>query len=242
MNTSRASIRFHAEVPRPIVRSQRGEQIARWFGLNERRSPISNSDNAGSSQSLPLDQFIPRCGEITLIGGASGSGKSSLLRKIRTDPLIAAASNFIDLDTLSLPTRPLVDCFDPQFSLPQVLSMLSCVGLAEAWTYLRTPDELSEGQRWRLKVAMSIAPRNADSGTSDSRQTILCCDEFAALLDRVTACVVARALRRAIDAGHGMSAILATSHDDLPGALKPDRTLRCDFGSVELIDVRQHVR
>jgi ABC-type ATPase with predicted acetyltransferase domain len=56
------------------------------------------------------------------------------------------------------------------------------------------------------------------------------CDEFAAVLDRVSAAIVARALRRAIDATPGLSAVVATSHDDLGLALRPDTLIRCDFG------------
>jgi ABC-type ATPase with predicted acetyltransferase domain len=112
--------------------------------------------------------------------------------------------------------------------------MLSRVGLAEAWTYLRTPRELSEGQRWRLKVAIAIANADARARDQNPRRTILICDEFAAVLDRVTACVVARALRRTIDSARGISAILATSHDDLIDALRPDLRIKCDFGTVHV--------
>jgi ABC-type ATPase with predicted acetyltransferase domain len=58
---------------------------------------------------------------------------------------------------------------------------------------------------------------------------VLVADEFAAVLDRVTAMVVARALRRAIDASAGLCAVVASSHDDLEAALLPDVVVRCDF-------------
>jgi ABC-type ATPase with predicted acetyltransferase domain len=121
-----------------------------------------------------------------------------------------------------------VDCFDRDIPLKRVLSMLGAVGLAEAWTYLRTPGELSEGQRWRFRVALALS----QAGRRDPRQSIIVCDEFAALLDRVTACAVSRALRRAISRDSGMSAVVATSHDDLIRALAPDQIVRCDFARV----------
>jgi hypothetical protein len=50
----------------------------------------------------------------------------------------------------------------------------------------------------------------------------------------LTAIVVARCLRRAIDADRArLSAIVATSHDDLQPALKPDIIAWCDFGRVQ---------
>jgi ABC-type ATPase with predicted acetyltransferase domain len=234
MNASRTLMRWQVEVPRPIVQSNRAAQIAQWFGLTGHHRERPRDDDTDSSEQLRIDQLVPRDGEIALITGPSGSGKSSLLGKIRMDPLIAASCDLIDLDALMLPPRPVVDCFDPQFSLKQVLSMLSRVGLAEAWTYLRTPNELSEGQRWRLKVAIGIAHANERARNQNPRQTVLICDEFAAVLDRVSACVVARALRRTIDASRGISAILATSHNDLAEALQPNRCVECDFGAIHV--------
>src|SRR5207248_9473630 len=106
--------------------------------------------------------------------------------------------------------------------------LLARVGLSEAWTYLRTPSELSEGQRWRFKLALALHRAGAMIVSQESARTsllaaggsprgdaeptgapahgydwrevresspILACDEFAAVLDRVTAMVVARCLR-----------------------------------------------
>ncbi len=61
---------------------------------------------------------------------------------------------------------------------------------------------------------------------------ILACDEFAAMLDRVSAAIVARTLRRAVTGSPHLCAVVATSHDDLVAALQPDRIIRCDFGRI----------
>ena len=55
-------------------------------------------------------------------------------------------------------------------------------------------------------------------------------DEFANSLDRVTAKIVSRNLRRALT-GSRIAAILATAHEDLEPALAPDSTIHCDFGT-----------
>jgi ABC-type ATPase with predicted acetyltransferase domain len=52
------------------------------------------------------------------------------------------------------------------------------------------------------------------------------------LLDRLTAAIVSRSIRRLIDRMPRLSAILATCHDDVERPLQPDRTVRCDFGKL----------
>jgi hypothetical protein len=192
---------------------------------------------------------------------------------------------WLDLAAMSAPTAnlPLVDCFGGDATpLRDVLLLLARVGLGEAWTYLRTPEELSEGQKWRFKLALALHAATSipivrsdtvsDGAHKETRQgeaamgmrkeapvagdaasgaaalrvdlpfpaggPILACDEFAAVLDRVTAMVVARCLRRAIDANPQLAGVVATSHDDLQPALRPDIIAYCDFGRVEWRRVR----
>jgi len=142
----------------------------------------------------------------------------------------ATDARWIDLDDVKPPDVPLVDCVEAR-PLDETLALLARVGLAEAWTYLRTPSQLSDGQRWRLKLALALdaafREEASQAGARARRRTILCADEFCAVLDRVTAMIVARTLRRAVRAP--LSAIVATSHDDLADALQPDLVVTCDF-------------
>ena len=200
----------------PRAHSLRAKLIARWFDLTwprGRRRKLLQPD---------WSALLPTPGQIVSINGASGSGKSMLLRQLRS---LVPPGDWLDLDSIRLPNEPVIDCFGSR-DLAGTLSLLARVGLSEAWTYLRKPNQLSEGQRWRLRlgVALSIA--------MDRPGTILVCDEFAAVLDRVTAAVVARALRRAIVGP--LRAIVVTSHDDLRDALGADRMVRCDFGTIAI--------
>ncbi|HEY7087644.1 MAG TPA: AAA family ATPase [Tepidisphaeraceae bacterium] len=215
-----APIRLALPAPIPAARSRRARLVARWFGLV---LPDPQQINLAPLQPDQLDLLLPRAGEIVLITGPSGAGKSSLLRLLRARE---CNRHCIDLAGIRPPNRPLVNCFE-KTRLEHVLSLLNRVGLSDAWTYLRTPAELSEGQRWRLRLAMAIHRATGPS--------ILMCDEFAALLDRVTAAVVARALRRTIDHSSGqLGAVLVTSHDDLLEALAPDVHVYCDFGTITM--------
>ena len=240
-----------ASAGRLRIRSERAAQVARWFGLRKADDPEpagegehagdgnGNRDGGGgdrsgaTSDTVALPELLP--GTITFIGGPSGAGKSSLLRAAR-ERFVAAARPWIDLAELSPPEVPLVDCFGDALALRDVLLLLARVGLGEAWSYLRTPAELSEGQRWRLKVALGL--HAAAAHVAAGRAPVLACDEFAALLDRVTALVVARQLRRAVDALPGAAVVVATSHDDLQPALRPDVIAWCDFGVVEMVETR----
>src|SRR5688572_20482243 len=184
---------MHIPHPVPRVRSRRARQVARWFGLD--RIPAARDVPALEPQELR--ELVPPPGSLTLVTGPSGSGKSSLLRALRR---ASSRATWIDLNRVKPREAPLVDCFGG-VALDEALARLARVGLGEAWTYLRTPAELSDGQRWRLKLglAMHRAGREEASGggARSARHVILCADEFGAVLDRVTAMVVARTLRNA---------------------------------------------
>jgi ABC-type ATPase with predicted acetyltransferase domain len=186
-----------------------------------------------------IEEAMPRAGEIVFIGGGSGGGKSRLLTAIRdkVDPHF-----WIEPGRLPMPDLPVVDIVcqalegdgPEQSRVEAALELLSRVGLAEAWTYLQRPYELSDGQRWRLRLALAVAralrlqPKTPNAPVTAT----IAIDEFAAVLDRITARIVARALRRLVDrpGSPRLSAVVATSHDDLRLALCPDRTVVADFG------------
>jgi len=81
---------------------------------------------------------------------------------------------------------------------------------------LRKPSELSDGQRYRLRLAQTI-----DLAQRESSGAVILADEFAATLDRQTAQVIARNVRRwTSKTAHTF--VAATTHDDLLEALEPD--------------------
>jgi hypothetical protein len=202
------------------LRSRRTRQIVEWFGLQMGGKRVVN----GGQIDLPE----LHSGMIALVAGPSGAGKTCFLRRLARK--YRCTSRWIDLAQIPLPDRPVVDCFANR-PLEQTLLLLSRVGLGEVWTYLKRPRQLSDGQKWRLRLALALA----QAGSARSlRLSILAADEFAAVLDRVTAAIVARALRKTIDAIPSLCAVVATSHEDLIEALNPDLVLKCDFGRVEV--------
>ena len=206
----------------PAAWSERAAVVAGWFGVEKGRE-------GEASFSVELPEI--RGGEVWLIVGASGAGKSSVLRGIRGR---YPRERWIDLSEMALPEDGggcVVDCL-PELSVEAALGALGRVGLGEVWTYLKRPGELSEGQRWRLRVAMGLLRKLP----VDSCQlpVVLACDEFGAVLDRITARVVARTVRRAISGEGNVCGVFATSHEDLVPALEPDVIVWCDFGRVRV--------
>ncbi len=150
-------------------------------------------------------------GDICYITGPSGSGKSVLLREF--------FSNFdndkkISINDITLPDdKTVVDCIEPTHNsgFLETLRTLSNAGLTDVFCVLNSPATLSEGQKYRYRIAKAI---------SSDKQFIFA-DEFCSNLDRVTAAVISHNLRK-FATKTGKTFILASSHDDLLADLLPE--------------------
>lgn len=174
---------------------------------------------------------------ITLLTGPSGSGKSTLLRRaqrlLKGEPASAERRVVIALDPLhprprSLPDRPLVDLFHG-LSAREAMHALAAAGLAEGRLFFRTPNALSAGQQFRLRLALALhRARRAARGRS--RPVALFIDEFASGLDAPTAQASAARLRRFLDDHPALhiTIALAATRDDLEPHLAPHRVIRLE--------------
>lgn len=195
-------IRFNSSVQR----TPRVLEVAEGFGLGLSNKEFVIYDN------LELEV---RQGDIVYVTGQSGSGKSLILRELARQ---MGSGNLVvaDLNKLELPERPVIEIVGDNTT--EAADILAKAGISDAWIYIRKPSELSDGQRYRLKLAMLM----------NQKADVWVADEFGAVLDRVTAkCVafnmqkVARRLNKTL--------IVATTHTDLKEELGPSLTITKRF-------------
>jgi ABC-type lipoprotein export system ATPase subunit/GNAT superfamily N-acetyltransferase len=184
----------------------RTRQVAEAFGLG--------TDNAQKFTILDNAAIKIRQGDITLITGDSGSGKSVLLKALKQDLGAEAA----DTKNLTInPTEPIIETLGKNTT--EALELLSKVGLNDAFLFLRSYQQLSDGQKHRYQIA-----RLAETG---KRWWLL--DEFCSVLDRDTAKIVSFNLQR-LARERGATAVCATTHDDLTADLAPNVLIHKRFG------------
>ncbi len=150
---------------------------------------------------------------IVLVTGPSGSGKSRLMRALPNALRDQGRTPIVPRLPTS-DTRAILDACAPG-SRNERLASLALVGLADATLLDHAVHELSEGQRFRLLLAIGVC-RARTVGTGAT----LLIDEFASVLDRASALVLARTTARWATRARA-HAFVASAHDDVLEALAP---------------------
>lgn len=167
-------------------------------------------------------QLEIRDADVVYINGQSGSGKSLLLRELarlmKEEGLVVA-----DLDEVVLEDKPVIDQIGA--TTGEGLYYLACAGISDAWIYIKKPHELSDGQRYRLKMAKVL----------ESKADVWVADEFGAILDRVAAKAVAMSVQKVARA-NGKRLLVATTHTDLQEELAPSLAIFKRF--KERVDIK----
>jgi len=152
--------------------------------------------------------------DVCLITGDSGSGKSVLLKAIKRD----LGNEAVDMTDISPDSgKPIIETVGE--TVEQGLELLSRVGLNDAFLFLRKYSELSDGQKYRYRIAKLV----------ESGKQWWIMDEFCSTLDRDTAKIVAFNLQK-IARKEGKAVIAATTHTDLLRDLNPSVHIHKRFG------------
>jgi len=173
--------------------------VMRMFGLDANRLI---KDSICHSCLLEVDG-----GGVVYITGPSGTGKSVLLREMEKEVPAGDSINLFDIALAE--DKAVIDCFEGDFLTG--LRMLSAAGLNDVCCILNRPAYLSEGQKWRFRLAMALA----------SGKKFIFADEFCSNLDRITAGVIAYNVAK-FAKRNGVTFLLASSHEDILADLAPD--------------------
>lgn len=197
-----------------VERSGRVLEVAEAFGLGLDDKKFVIYDDL----EIEVNQ-----GDCVYINGQSGSGKSLLLRDL-AEQLANSGKQVANIDDVEMIDKPLVDQIGT--STDEALKLMNMAGLNDAYLFIRKPSELSDGQRYRFRLAKLI----------ESEADCWIADEFAAVLDRETAKIVSHNVRKSANK-MGKTLVVATTHTDLVDYLAPTLTIAKLFG--ERVDIKK---
>lgn len=182
---------------------------------------IQNRDITTTEVPLPshedMEEMNSSHWNIMLICGKSGSGKSTILREIGNIKPIEYDYN-----------KAVISQFDG-YTEEEVCDLLGGVGLSSVPTWLRKPQELSNGERARLDLCKAIY----DAGKGQ----IIYVDEFTSVVNRDVAKSMSHALQRYIRQ-KDLKIVIASCHFDIIEWLNPNYIFNLNHkdenGNVEL--------
>ncbi len=198
-------------------------------------------------------------GRIILFSGPSGTGKSTALSAIA-----AERKNAVDVGSTRLPDgTALVDTVAPGRPLDAALRLLTACGLGEAGLWLQPCHSLSEGERFRARLARAVgavsdrqhsdrdlangegldrdASVSLESPSGTAPTNVLIIDEFCSGLHRRCAQALAYNVRR-LATQRGLCAIVAAADDDLVSDLQPDTLVRLGVQPARAVIEARRVR
>lgn len=182
-----------------VQRTKRVIEVAEAFGLGLSDKEFVIYDNL---------EFEVNQGDVCYITGESGSGKSLLMRDL-ADQMAKSGLSVANIDDVKYDDKPLIDQVGNDMT--KALRLLGLAGLNDAYLFVRKPEELSDGQKYRFKLAKMI----------ESDADVWVADEFTAALDRITAKVVAFNLQK-VARKLNKTLLVATTHMDIKGELGPN--------------------
>ena len=213
----------------------RARQVKEAFDVDTRQleSPVLHNFN------LVVDP-----GEVVLVTGASGSGKSTVLKLMTKG--ISDLRAIMDIngemdgiepkDVVQLTTSwddqsPLIDQVGS--SVKEAIEILNSVGLAEAHLYVKKPHQISDGQRYRFAVAVLC----------DSSKSVWVADEFASSLDPLTAAIVGKGVRKRAYSSGATLVVAAPHASHFVESLVPNKIVTLRWGGVaEIAGIKCNIR
>ncbi|MCH9853525.1 MAG: ABC transporter ATP-binding protein [Alphaproteobacteria bacterium] len=152
---------------------------------------------------LPLEQCADW--QIGLVVGSSGSGKTSIGKKIFDDKTFFKAHSWDK-------KKPIIDQISARGSFDDACASLSQVGLGSCPAWLRPYHLLSNGEQFRADLARIIAEPPDE----------IVIDEFTSVVDRQVARIGAFAFAKGWRKHKSKQVVLLSCHHDIVDWLSPD--------------------
>lgn len=215
-------------VPEPLNASIQLKDVSVEFPYRVRRTKLTHQVEQAFGLSLDtLTESILKNltvdiapGEIWLVTGISGTGKSTLLKLLAgelspTDGNIFLPSN-AQIGKLEpvRSTRPLVEVFGDG-DIQRGLYLMNCVGLSEAFLYVKPFRALSAGQKYRAMLAALLAQNS----------NLWLIDEFCENLDAITASLISEKLLSLARKRQATVIVAAPNYERFLDTLQPDNIL-----------------
>ncbi len=202
-----------------VRRTQQSHAIQQAFGI----SPIDIRNVVVKGFSINIQP-----GEVVLVIGPSGSGKTTFMNALskcsymgslkQEGKILYPKNTKIGFFEPIRSRKALIEIFSDNGttdSIRQALNLLGCVGLSDAFVFIKRFCELSTGQQYRAMLAKLIV----------SRANIWFVDEFCANLDSVTANIVADRLQKTARKFGATIIAAAPNCETFLHAFKPDRVI-----------------
>ena len=204
--------RHSIELSCPVHDSFKVQQIAGMFDL-----PLEERSSEQFKVEIPCSDEEWQIG---LIVGPSGSGKSSIVRKVYPDQMQAEHAWPTD--------RAVIDCFG-DLPAKKIAELFTAVGFGSPPSWVKPFQVLSNGEQFRCNLARSLS----EGMTSDRESPLVVMDEFTSVVDRNVAKIASAAINKGIRKGSLPCRFVAVScHYDIAEWLAPDWVL--DMATGEL--------
>lgn len=177
-----------------ILRSPRVKQLEGMFDIPEAKY---------SEASWAIDFELPKQWNIGLIVGPSGSGKTTVAREV--------FGQYMSQEALWESNKSIVDSFPKSMGIKDIVALLSSVGFSSPPSWLKPYDVLSNGEKFRVDIARTLAESNG----------VVVVDEYTSVVDRTVAQIASAAIQKTIRE-RDMQFVAVSCHYDIVDWLEPD--------------------
>lgn len=196
-------MKFEINVEKDIKDSFRVAQIRKTYGIDEKKVV----------ETFCGDIEIPKNWNIGVIVGKSGTGKTTIAKKLFGDYIYNP--KYTD--------EPIIDNFPKNKNTEEIFSVLNSVGFSSVPSWLKPYSVLSNGEKMRVDLAMAIM----------QEREIIIFDEYTSVVDREVAKIGSLSLQRKIRKDN-KKFIAVTCHFDILEWLEPDWVFNTDAMEFEL--------